>query len=258
MRSPASPRRPSRSAQTPNGDTHEAATEAWRTAKEAWERSELTTFFGPAEMLRTCRRWTTPRFRELGIDELLASDTVIDVDYIDNRAASTQRGSGPWSTHCSVTPESAAEERPCALAASSAVVAANAAAALVDSWTTSFNGGEPWVDVYTVVIPPNQSFGDLIASFVETLKRQSLFELGQALGISAPEPDIEAIPEGAAGEAAAMYRSQLESIRVALDAGGEDSLGELIRARSPEVADRIDETLDRAIAEVSAARGPDA
>ena len=53
-----------------------------------------------------------------------------------------------------------------------------------------------------------------------------------------------------------MYRSQLESIRVALDAGGEDSLGELIRARSPEVADRIDETLDRAIAEVDALEGP--
>jgi uncharacterized protein len=241
---------------TPDGEAHEAATDAWRTAKEAWERSELTTLFGPADMLRTVSKVDYAPISESGIVELLASDTLIDVDYIDNRAASTQRGLGAVEYALFRDTESAADERTCALAGSSAVVAANAATALVDSWTTSFDGGEPWVDVYTMVIPPNQSFGDLVASFVETLKRQSLFELGQALGISAPEPNIEAIPEGAAGEAAAMYRSQLESIRVTVDAGGEDSLGELIRARSPDVADRIDETLDRALAEVSALEGP--
>ena len=239
----------------PDGETHQAAMEAWRTAKGAWERSELTTFFGPADMLRTLSKVDYAPISETGIEELLASDTLIDVDYIDNRAASTQRGLGAVEYALFRDTELAADERTCALAASSSVVAANAAEALVDSWITSFNGGEPWVDVYTVVIPPNQSFGDLVASFVETLKRQSLFELGQALGVSAPEPDIEAIPEGAAGEAAAMYQSQLESIRVALDAGGEYSLGELIRARSPEVAEGIDETLDRSIAEVSALEG---
>jgi predicted lipoprotein len=242
--------------EAPDAANHEAAKEAWRTAKEAWERSELTTFFGPADMLRTVSKVDYAPISETGIEELLASDTIIDIDYIDNRAASTQRGLGAAEYALFRDTELAADERTCAFAASSSVVAANAATALVDSWTTSFSGGEPWVDVYTVVIPPNQSFGDLVASFVETLKRQSLFELGQALGVSAPEPDIEAIPEGAAGEAAAMYRSQLESIRVTLDAGGEDSLGELIRARSPEVADRIDETLDRAIAGVSGLGGP--
>ena len=80
--------------QTPDGETHDAAMEAWRTAKEAWERSELTTFFGPADMLRTVSKVDYAPISETGIDELLASDTVIDVDYIDNRAASTQRGLG--------------------------------------------------------------------------------------------------------------------------------------------------------------------
>ncbi|HEU5111883.1 MAG TPA: hypothetical protein VFU96_01120, partial [Acidimicrobiia bacterium] len=55
---------------------------------------------------------------------------------------------------------------------------------------------------------------------------------------------------------AAMYLAQLESIREALDAGGENSLGELIRARSPETADRIDDTLGRAITELGAIEGP--
>ncbi len=113
----------------------------------------------------------------------------------------------------------------CHLVTSSALVAEEETRALGDAWTTSFDGGEPWIDTYTITIPPNQALGDLVAAIVETLKRQSLFELGKALGISAPEPDIAAIPEGAAGEAAAMYIAQLEGIRDALTAGEDESLG---------------------------------
>ena len=240
----------------PDGESHQSAMGAWRVAKQAWERSELTTFFGPADMLRTVSKVDYVPVSEPGIDELLDSDSPIDADYVDDRASSAQRGLGAIEYVLFRETGSAAEDRACSLARSASAVAADAAVALADAWTTSFDGGEPWVDVYTMAIPPNQAFGDLVAAFVETLKRQSLFELGKALGISAPEPDIEAIPEGAAGDAAGMYLAQLESIRMALDAGGEDSLGELIRARSRETADRIDETLERAIAEVSSLDGP--
>jgi predicted lipoprotein len=91
---------------------------------------------------------------------------------------------------------------------------------------------------------------------VETTKRQSLFEIGQALGISSPEPEIEAIPEGAAGAGADMYEAQLAGIEDLLSAGGEDSLGALIRARSPEVADRIDAALAAAMGELAAIDEP--
>ena len=53
-----------------------------------------------------------------------------------------------------------------------------------------------------------------------------------------------------------MYIAQLEGIRDALTAGEDESLGALIRARSAEVADRIDESLDRAIADLSGLEGP--
>jgi predicted lipoprotein len=97
---------------------------------------------------------------------------------------------------------------------------------------------------------------DLVASFVETLKRQSLLELGKALGISSQDQEIEAIPEGAAGEASVMYLAQLEGIATALRAGSPDSLGDLIAARSGEVWNRIDRLLDQAIDELAAIGGP--
>ncbi len=235
---------------------HEAAMEAWRRAKSAWERSELTTFIGPANMLRTQSKVDYAPISEPGIDELLASDTVIDVDYVDNRAASTERGLGAIEYGLFRDLAGATDQRVCHLVTSSALVAEEETRALSDAWTTSFDGGEPWIDTYTVTIPSNQALGDLVAAIVETLKRQSLFELGKALGISAPEPDVVAILEGAAGEAAAMYIAQLEGIRDALNAGGDESLGALIRARSAEVADRIDESLDRAITDLSGLDGP--
>jgi predicted lipoprotein len=95
-----------------------------------------------------------------------------------------------------------------------------------------------------------------VAALVETTKRQSLFEIGQALGISAPEPELDAIPEGAAGAGSQMYLSQLEGIRQLLAAGDDDSLGALIRARSSEVADRIDIVLGEAMDGLAVLDGP--
>jgi predicted lipoprotein len=235
---------------------HEAAIGTWTTAKASWERSELTTFIGPADMLRTLSKVDYAPISETGIDELLASDTSIDVDYIDNRAASTNRGLGAIEYGLFRDLEDASDDRVCQLITSSATVAEEASRALTEAWVTSFDGGEPWVETYTVTIPSNQALGDLVAAIVETLKRQSLFELGKALGISSPEPEIEAIPEGAAGEATAMYLAQLEGVGAVLDAGGPDSIAALIRARSGETADRIDEALDRVMTGLARLEGP--
>ena len=73
--------------------SHEAAMEAWRRAKTVGALR--------AHHLHRARQHAAHPIqgglrtdREPGIDELLASDTVIDVDYVDNRAASTERGLG--------------------------------------------------------------------------------------------------------------------------------------------------------------------
>jgi predicted lipoprotein len=235
----------------PSPETHQSAQEAWAAAKSAWETAEWNVFIGPADMLRTLSKVDYEPISETGIDELIASDTIIDYDYVDNRAASTDRGLGAVEYALFRETDAASEQRTCHLITSASRVAADANRELVDAWTVSFDGGEPWVDTFTVTISSNQALGDLVAAVVETTKRQSLLEIGQALGISAPDPQIEAIPEGAAGAGADMYEAQLTGIRDLLDAGGEDSLGALIRARSPAVADRIDASLDSSMTELA-------
>jgi predicted lipoprotein len=242
--------------QTPDQGSHQAAKDAWIRAENAWELSELNTFIGPADMLRTLSKVDYAPASESGIDELLASDATIDFDYVDNRAASTDRGLGALEYTLFRDMAAAGDPRVCELTVSAAAVAAEAARELTEAWTVSFNGGEPWVDTFTVTIPSNQALGDLVAALVETTKRQSLFEIGQALGISAPEPELEAIPEGAAGQASQLYHSQLEGIRQLLAAGDDESLGALIRARSSEVAERIDIVLGEAMDGLAVLDGP--
>jgi predicted lipoprotein len=241
---------------TPSAAGLEAVQESWRQAKFAWERSELTTFFGPADMLRTLSKVDYAPVIEASIDELLSSDVAIDTDYIDDRAASTQRGLGAIEYAVFRELDAAADPRVCSLATSASDVVATETLALEEAWTVSSDGGDPYMEAFTGTMTSNQALGDVVGAVVETLKRQSLFELGKALGISAPEPDIEAVPEGTAGEATAAYIAQLEGIRDVLAAGDADSLGGLIRARSGEVADRIEELLDDSLARLAAMQGP--
>jgi predicted lipoprotein len=242
--------------QRPDQASHQTAKDAWTRADNAWELSELNVLIGPADMLRTLSKVDYAPASESGIDEMLASEATIDFDYVDNRAASTDRGLGAVEYTLFRDTAAAGDPRVCELTIAASAVAAEAARELTEAWTVSFDGGEPWESTFTVRIPSNQALGDLVAAMVETTKRQSLFEIGQALGISAPQPELDAIPEGAAGAGSQMYLSQLEGIRQLLAAGEDDSLGALIRARSSEVADRIDIVLGEAMDGLAVLDGP--
>lgn len=239
----------------PTAESHVSAKQSWQEAKTAWEKSELTTFFGPADMLRTVSKVDYSPISETGIDDLLASETPIDADYIDDRASSTQRGLGAIEYGLYRDLDAASDPRVCQLTTSASQVVALETGALHEAWTDSFDGEAPFVDTFTGTMTSNQALADVVAAIVETLKRQSLFELGKALGISSPEPEIEAIPEGTAGAGAAMYLAQLGGIRAALEAGGPDSLAGLIGARSVEVAERIDVLLGQAIGKLTPLQG---
>ena len=241
----------------PTSGSHEPVASAWESSKGLWGQAWLTTWFGPADMLRTVSRVDYQPISEEGIEDLLASPETLDADYVMNQAASTERGLGAIEYLVFGEVEAAGGPRRCELLAATSEVVASETAALEDAWGSSYQGGPAFADSFAGDdMPANDALGELVSAVVETVKQQSLFQVGAAVGISASEADPEAIPEGEAGAAADFYRAQLEAIRSMLEAGFPDSLGELITARSPEVMDRIDQHLGGALAELDGIEGP--
>lgn len=234
-----------------DGAALDAAQLAWRSAKEAWERSEVTVFYGPAPMLRTESKVDFEPVSPEGIEELLASDTILDVDYVDNRSSASRRGLG--TIEYLIFAPGGPDARQCELANSAGIVAANAAAEMEEAWV---GGTDPFRDVFTSTMEPNAAFADVVGAQYEIVNRQTLFELGVALGVTAPEADPQAIPEGPAEAGVDRYLAQLEGIDLSLRAGGETSLLELIRSRSGEVADQIEQRLESAVSQLGTIDGP--
>ncbi|HET7847010.1 MAG TPA: imelysin family protein [Acidimicrobiia bacterium] len=230
---------------------------AWRRSNDAWNRAILTTWFGPAEMLRTVSRVDYEPVSEEGIDALLASGTTLDADYVLNQAASTERGLGTVEYLLFGSGHDAERARVCELLIATSAVVASETLALEEAWTGSYQGGASFSERFAGEgMVSDDALADVVLSLVETLKQMSLLQLGKALGISAQEPVIDSIPEGAAGAGAASYLAQLEGVRSLLDAGGESSLGTLIAARSEAVSSRIDEELAAGIAELAGIDAP--
>lgn len=232
----------------PDAESLQRAQNAWREVKFSWEVAEIATFHGPGDMLRTVTKVDYEPVSPESIDELLASDTEIDVDYIDNRVSSTRRGLGAVEHVLFGDLDLSSSARACELIQPTAVVIATESAAFADAWTTSYEGGDAYAVTFKEDMTTDAAMGDIMSSIVETLKRQARFELGRALGITAQEADPTAIPEGEAGEGAARYVAQLRSIAGMLTAGGEGSLLAMIASRSDDTATQI----ERLIAEAEA------
>jgi len=241
----------------PAAESQKTAQDAWRQAKGAWEQAIPATWFGPAQMLRTVSRVDYEPVNEQGIEELLASPESLDVDYVLNQAASTQRGLGAIEHLLFDSVGISGDTRVCELMKSTADVVASETLGLEEAWTVSYQEGTPYVDRFAGEgMSPDDAMADVVSAIVETLKQMSLFQLGKALGISSQETEIESLPEGRAGWAADAYLAQLEGIKMLLDAGGDSSLGGLIEARSNEVFTTIEGQLDAAIGELTGIESP--
>jgi predicted lipoprotein len=236
----------------PGEQALQGAQDQWRLADRAWERAEVSVYYGPAPMLRTDSKVDFEPVSPEGIEELLASDTAIDIDYVDNRSAASRRGLGAIEYLLFQPLRRAGEERRCLLAESAATVAADAAVAMERAWT---EGSESFHDVFTMTMESNASLADVVAAQFEILNRETLFELGAALGVTSPEPALQAIQEGPANAAIDRYLGQLQGISDTLSVGGEASLIELIRSRSDDVATQIETRLASAVAGLESVSG---
>lgn len=236
----------------PTQESLSAAQDAWAKAKDAWESSEIAVYFGPATTLQTEWRVDFEPVSSAGIDELLASDTVIDFDYVDTRLASSRRGLGAVEYAIFRPLEEAEEERLCQLAASASAVAA---AASQESYLAWIDGSDAFLPIFTGTMTSNDALTDVVGAQYETLKHQTLSELGRALGVTAAEPDPGALVEGPAERGVIRLLAQLAGIEATLTAGGETSLLELISSRSEDVAVEIGSSLEDAVASLEAIEG---
>jgi predicted lipoprotein len=238
--------------EAPDLARQEIAQEAWRQSKVAWSQALLATWFGPAQMLRTVSRVDYEPVNAEGIEALLESAEVLDVDYVLNQAASTERGLGTIEHLLFDSLGRSGDPRVCELMASTAAVVASETLGLEEAWTVSYQEGTPYVEAFAGEgMTSDDAMADAVSAIVESLKQMSLFQLGKALAISSQEAIVEAIPEGRAGGAASAYLAQLVGIRSLLDAGETSSLGALIQTRSDEIAALIDEHLAAAIEELA-------
>lgn len=238
--------------ESPSAETLTVAREAWVRAKLAWEPAQPTTYFDPGGMLRTVSKVDyTPASPE-GVDRLLASDTVIDGDYVTNNAASTQRGLGAIE-HLLFRSEDPPDERECNLITAATEVAGDATEELREAWGDMGQGG--FTDEFVGEMTNRQALADIVGAALEVLTQQTILGLGKAIGISAPDPVPDSIEEGEAGAGAAVYRAQLAGIESWLTAGEDTSFIELVRGRSDQVATDIEAELDAAFTELDAIEG---
>lgn len=236
----------------PSEERLATAQDAWADADDAWERSEVSAYYGPATMLRTESKVDFEPVDTTGIDELLISDAVIDFDYVDNRSAASRRGLGAVEYLIFRPFGEAADERRCELVTSASAVAAAAAEETATAWT---EGDDAFRSTFTGTMTSNDALADVVGAQHEILKRVTLFELGKALGVTAPEPDATALVEGAAEHGVHRLLAQLAGVEVTLTAGGETSLIELIRSRSDDVAAGIESSLEEAISKLETLDG---
>ena len=241
---------------SPSEELLTTARASWLDAETAWEQAEVAIYYGPAPMLRTESKADFEPVSEPGIDELLSSETVIDFDYVDNRSAASRRGLGAVEYTLFRPLGEASDPRVCELTVAASAVASAATAELENAWTVGGeDGDEAFAEEFVDVMDSNDALADVVGAQYEILERQTLSELGVALGVTAPQPDLMALPEGASETGADRYLAQLAGIDTTLHAGGDSSLIELIRSRSSDVADGIEEAIDSATSTLESMKG---
>lgn len=213
------------------------------------------------------------------IAELLADESKeLSVERIGSRVGADQRGLGAaevlldWHSRAgggsgigtnsgggAPVPASDAARR-CDYLRSVSAVVLDEAELVLDNWTTSFEGGPPYME--TLSAESEMSIDDLVNDSIFLLEAITDLELGKALGETSAEADVEAVVEGPLGLGAADVLAHVRGIRTAMigsrspgdPAGGE--LGGLSLLLTDDLGQRLLNQLDNADAAVSAIEGP--
>lgn len=253
---------------SPSGATLTAARGAWRRAVAAWAQSEASGV-GPAQDRRSASRIAWPIVQPERIDALIADRPDLTADAASSEISSTQRGL--WAVeHVLFAADAPAGLAPgsdrCAYLAAVAQVAADEASALLDEWRVAKDGGgPPYKDYFTARSAQGLITSDAVAELVRTqvflIRTIVDMRLAGAMGLR-DEPDPSAIPGGAAENALADLRNQIEGMRAVYEgADGESApdgygLSALVAPRSADADARVRERFAAALAAMDALGAP--
>ena len=250
----------------PSTESLQAARRAWRVARVSWLRSQAMGF-GPVMDRRSVALVDWPTISRERIDAMLAKNPNITDDEVRNVLASTQRGFGAVEyllfDHEALPRLSEPQSPRCAYLTSLGNVIAAETAAIVEEWTVSRNGGAPYQDFLTGQSSSSLLIGAAVAEVVRTqvflLRTITDMRLASALGLREGDPDPSAIPGGAADNALADLRAELQGMRD-MYVGREDSGGfgisALVTPLSEATDKRMRDRFEEALAAVETIDGP--
>lgn len=253
---------------SPSDATLTAARDAWRRAVAAWAQSEASGV-GPAQDRRSASRIAWPIVQPERIDALIADRPNLTADAAGSEISSTQRGL--WAIeHVLFTADApaglASGSGRCAYLAAVAQVAADEASALLNEWRVAKDGGgPPYKDYFTARSAQGLITSDAVAELVRTqvflIRTIVDMRLAGAVGLRG-EPDPSAIPGGAAENALADLRNQIEGMRAVYEgADGESApdgygLAALVAPRSADADSRVRERFAASSAAMDALGAP--
>ena len=191
----------------------------------SWSRTQAV-WVGPVMERRSWGLVRWPVANE-EIEELIA-DTSIELDYerLSSRIGADQRGIGAVEYLLGSgeeTLDALGDPRRCQYLQGVAQVIAEEAALLDADWTQSWEGDDPYRDIFA-----DTNHGDLDRVVNDTLfllERITDLELGNALGVMSREADLHAIDEGPAGAGVDDLNQRLIGIQAVLIGLGDESAG---------------------------------
>jgi hypothetical protein len=152
----------------------------------------------------------------------------------------------------------------CQYATALTSVAADEVNAVLAEWNGTAGDGEPYAARFNgtaqAAILERTAVSEAVRTSVFLIRALADMQLGAALGIDRDAANLDALPEGLAGNGLADLRNQLLGMRdvyAGADSSGDAlGVGDLVQGVSPEAHDRALEAFDDALTRLDALDGP--
>lgn len=257
----------------PSADLVEGARTAWRDTRVTWMHSAAV-WFGPVMDRRSRSLIDWPEVDAGRIEEAIAARDSVTTEDVRQFFAATQRGLGAaehllFDGDPNEVTAALADPVRCQYLTAILAVADEEAAAVLQEWTVGSEDRTAYLDRLTgeaaISIEVGAAIDEIGATQVFLLRMLADMQLGAALAINAPAPDLAAIPGGPARNETIDLQEQLRGMyAIYLGPAGDSTEGDttgsgltaLVADRAADADTRVRAAFDAAIAAAEAIPTP--